>query len=128
MATIIQPRVEILYPELSYQITGLCFKVQAELGRFAKEKQYCDRLELKLAEGNYRYVREFVISGTGNRVDFIVDDIILLEIKAIPFVGKDEYYQVQRYLQVLNLKLGMLINFQSKFLKPQRVINFNTRS
>lgn len=128
MQTIVKPDVEILYPELSYKITGLCFQVQEELGRFAKEKQFCDRLELKFKENGISYRREAVLVGTGNRVDFIADDKILLEIKAKPFIAKEEYYQTQRYLKILNLRLGLLINFQSKFLKPQRVINFNIKS
>ena len=127
MQTIVKPNSGILYPELSYQITGLCFKVQNELGRFAKEKQFCDRLELKFAEVSLKYGREVTIIGTGNRCDFIVDDKILLEIKAQPFIDKEDYYQTQRYLKVLNLKLGLLINFQNKYLKPQRVINFNIK-
>ena len=117
-------RKDILYPDLSYKITGLCLQVKKELGRFAKEKQFCDLLEQKFKENNIRYVREFVVVGTGNRVDFIVDDIILLEIKAKPIINKEDYFQTQRYLKILDLKLGLIINFQSVYLKPQRIINF----
>ncbi len=121
----VKPNIQILYPELSYKITGLCFEVQRDIGRFAKEKQFCDRLEQKFIEHKIKYVREFTITGTRNRVDFIVEDTILLEIKAQPFITKEEYNQTQRYLEVLEIKLGLLINFQSKFLKPQRIINYN---
>ena len=38
--------IQILFPKLSYRITGLCFKVQNKLGRFCREKQYADFLEL----------------------------------------------------------------------------------
>lgn len=117
-------RNDILYPELSYKITGLCLEVKKELGRFAKEKQFCDRLEVKLKENGIAYHREFTVSGTGNRADFIIEDLILLEIKTKPFINKEDYFQVQRYLKILNLKLGMIINFQSIYLKPQRIINF----
>ena len=116
-------RSDILYPELSYKITGLCLEVKKDLGRFAKEKQFCDRLEIKLKENGIKYQREFTASGTGNRSDFIIEDLILLEIKAKPFIDKEDYFQVQRYLKVLDLKLGLLVNFQSIFLKPQKVIN-----
>ena len=119
-------RNDILYPELSYKITGVCLEVKKDLGRFAKEKQFCDRLEQKLIDQNIKYVREFVIKGTGNRVDFIIEDLILLEIKAKPFIEKTDYFQTQRYLKILNLKLGLIVNFQSVYLKPQRVINNQT--
>ena len=117
-------RNDILYPDLSYKITGLCLEVKKELGRFAKEKQFCDRLEQKFIENEMGYAREFVAVGTGNRVDFIVEDLVLLEIKTKPFIDKKDYFQIQRYLKILNLKLGLIVNFQSIYLKPQRVINF----
>ncbi len=116
-------RNDILYAELSYKITGLCLQIKKEIGRFAKEKQYCDLLEQKLKESNVRYAREFTVKGTGNRVDFIVEDAILLEIKAQPHISKEGYFQTQRYLKILSLKLGMIINFQAIYLKPHRVIN-----
>ncbi len=114
--------IEILYPELSYIITGLCFRVQDKLGRFAKEKQFSDMLEVELKGTNIPFVREFTVEGTSNRVDFIIDSKILIEVKAKPFVSKEEYYQTKRYLDILDLRLGLLINFQSKYIKPQRII------
>lgn len=118
----------VLYPDLSYKITGFCLGVKKELGRFAKEKQYSDRLEKKLIENNVRYSREFTVKGTGNRSDFIVEDVVLLEIKAVPFITKEDYFQTQRYLNILKLKLGMVINFQAHYLKPYRVINYELKS
>jgi len=121
-------RSDILYPDLSYKITGLCLQVKKELGRFAKEKQFCDRLEQKFIENSVRYSREFTIKGTGNRSDFIVEDLVLLEIKAVPFITKEDYFQTQRYLNLLQLKLGMVINFQAPYLKPYRVINHELKT
>ena len=39
---------ELIYPELSYAINGICFTVQNELGRFAREKQYGDAIATRL--------------------------------------------------------------------------------
>lgn len=46
-------RDDILFPELSYEITGICLQVKKELGRFAREKQVCDRLEQNLKKMTY---------------------------------------------------------------------------
>lgn len=113
---------KILYPELSYKITGLCFKLQAELGRFCREIQYSNRLEkmLRLHKVNYR--REYEIAA-GNKVDFLVEDSIIIDIKAKRFILKEDYFQMQRYLQSSGKELGLIINFRSVYLKPKRVLN-----
>ena len=118
---------KIIYPELSYLITGLCFSVQKNLGRFAREKQYSDALEKTLKNTQVHYEREKIIGdfAEGNRADFIIENKIILEIKSIPYITKKEYYQIQRYLKASNLKLGMIINFRSEYLKPKRVVNSN---
>ena len=115
---------DILFADLSYKITGLCFFVHQKLGRFAKEKQYCNLLEAQLKENNFKFTREFTITGTGNRADFIIEDSVLFEIKAKPFVTREDYYQTQRYLKLLKLKLGIIVNFQDPYIKQQRIINF----
>ncbi len=119
----------IIYPKLSYYITGLCFRVHKELGRFCREKQYADRLEKLLKEGKFRYQREIEISklkegsSEGNRVDFIVENKIIVDVKAKKFITKEDYYQMQRYLKNADLELGLIINFNNVYLKPKRVLN-----
>lgn len=117
---------EIIYKELSYQLVGLAYDVHNEIGRYSREKQYCDAYERKLIEKNIPYIREYTVGTSGNRVDFFVADCIIIEAKAIPHIGKEVYYQLQRYLQATNCKLGLLINFRSRYLKPKRVIRIET--
>ena len=52
---------KILHAELSYKITGLFFKIQKELGRLCRERQYADKLEALLKELKIDYRREFEI-------------------------------------------------------------------
>ena len=122
--------IEIIYPELSYKITGLLMEVQGSLGRFCKEKQYGDYFEILLNKNGLKYRREPSINFkieteiiTGNRIDFIIEDKILVEIKTVPFLTKKDYYQTMRYLKAANLKLALLVNFRSEYLKPKRVLN-----
>jgi len=79
-----------------------------------------------LKEIKVPYKREFKIEETGNIVDFLVDNKIILELKVRPFILKEDFYQTQRYLQASNIKLGLLINFRNRYLKPIRVIRIDT--
>ena len=117
---------KLIYPELSYTIVGVCFDVHNELGRFAREKQYCDALDHKLQDLKIPYKREFHVNKTGNIVDFIIDDKLILELKAKRVITKDDYYQIQRYLQILNTKLGLLVNFRNRYLKAIRIVRIDT--
>lgn len=115
-----------MFPDLSYRITGICYDVQNELGRFSREKQYCDLLEAKLTQAGLPYSREYRMGKSGNILDFVINGTIVLEAKAKQMLLKEDYYQIQRYLQSSGYKLGLLVNFQSRFLKPKRIIRIET--
>lgn len=117
----------ILFPQLSYAITGLCFKTQNKLGRFCREKQYADEFEVLLKEKKIPHKREVNLSGSdvkGNRADFLVDNKIIVDLKAKKFITKEDYNQMQRYLQGEKLELGLIVNFRSVYLKPKRILNY----
>ena len=125
---------ELVYPELSYKVTGLLFKVHNELGRYCNEKQYGDLLEKKFEKNSINYEREKILpvsfkseSNNRNRIDFLVDDKIILELKCRRIIGRGDYYQLRRYLIALNKKLGLIVNFHEKYLKPKRVLNSSYR-
>jgi hypothetical protein len=70
---------KLIYPELSFLVTGLLFKVHNELGRYGRERQYGDLLETHLKDANVAYVREKPIPVEGienpktNIVDFEIE-------------------------------------------------------
>lgn len=115
----------ILHKELSYEVTGLCFQVHRELGRYSNERQYGDRFEELLIKKGISYKREFRTDDLqkGNQIDFLIDDKIVVEFKAKKFITKDDYYQVQRYLHALGFELGIIYNFRDSHLKPKRILN-----
>jgi len=121
---------KLIYPELSYKITGILFAVHNELGRFRNEKQYCDAIENYLKQYEIPYKREEILLSSfrgeekgRNKIDFLIMDKIILEIKAKPFVSNDDYRQVRRYLAAINRKLGILVNFRQRYIKPKRILN-----
>lgn len=117
---------KLIYPELSYVITGICFAVHNELGRYCREKQYGNLMEEKLNEIKLPFKREFTIGDTGNIVDFLIDNKIILEFKVKQLILKEDFYQIQRYLQASGIKLGLIINFRNRYLKPIRIIRIDT--
>ena len=125
--------MKLIHPELSFKITGICFRTQNLLGRFCREKQYSDLFEKLLIDAQIEHKREFKISeidpiAQGNIVDFLIEKKVILEIKAKSFIIKEDYYQMQRYLQSVNLELGLIVNFRQYYLKPKRVLNPKFRS
>lgn len=123
-------RKQIIYPNLSYKITGILFKVRKELGQFKNEKQYCDAIEREMKKSGMSYEREKTLPPSfeneikgRNKVDFLIEDKIVLEIKAKPFVTKDHYYQVRRYLDALGKKLGLVVNMRRYSTNPKRILN-----
>lgn len=121
---------QLIYPELSYRINGILYKTHNQLGRFRTEKDYADYLEKEFSKNNIKYKRELILSLSfdgekpgRHRIDFLIEEKIILEIKTKRFFTREDYYQIKRYLSVFKKKLGLLVNFRSKFLKIKRVLN-----
>ena len=120
---------QVLFPELSYQICGLCFNVHNQLGRFRSEKSYADALEMELKNAKVQYDREKALSPSfegesqrRNIPDFIIDGKIVLDAKAKRLITTEDYYQMQRYLEVSKKELGLIINFRQNVLTPRRIL------
>ncbi len=117
---------KILEKDLSYKINGILFKIHDEIGRFCRERQYGDLLAKKLKENNINFQREVPIEIANiksNFADFIIENKIIVELKTKPYIEKNDYSQILRYLKVKNIELGLLVNFTQKYLKPKRILN-----
>ncbi len=116
---------KVIYPELSYQIVGVLLEAHRDLGIYAREKQYGDFIEKRLKELDLSYKKELSIGNSGNVLDFVVDDKIIIELKSVREISREHYRQIQNYLQQSDLKLGILVNFRTRSLKPLRILKIN---
>jgi GxxExxY protein len=122
--------VGLVYPELSYTLMGILFEVHNKLGTKYQEKHYQRAIEIKLKELGISYEREKKIEVTFEKeklgdffVDFVIDDKIILEIKMIWHISKNDIKQVLRYLKATGLRLAVIANFKHQRLEFVRVLN-----
>lgn len=115
----------VLYPELSFDLVGILFDLHKKLGLYGREKQYSDALEEKLKIRDIPYQKELHISGSGNVVDFLISEKIILELKAKRTLTPEDYRQLQHYLQETGIRLGLLVNFREKYIRPIRIIRID---
>ena len=120
----------LIYKQESYDIIGVCMEVHNELGKGFSEIVYGDALEIELRNAKINYQREvkFNITYKGNLLphyyvaDFIIDNKIVLEIKAIESLTKSHIKQTLNYLAASKIKLGLLINFGEDSLTYKRIL------
>lgn len=127
---ILRTKKDIIYPDLSYKICGFCFYLHNKLGRYRNERQYADGLEELLKENGVEYMREKTLppsfkgeNKNRNIPDFIINNKIIIDLKAKDFITKEDYFQLRRYLVSSNKKLGLIVNFRQKYLYPKRILN-----
>jgi len=110
--------VDLLYKDLAYKIRGVLFEVYKRLGSGFKEIVYQNAIEEEFKKQKIKSEKErsLKIKYKGKLVgfykaDFIIEDKIILEIKAVPEMPKYFEAQLFNYLKATNYKLGLLVNF-----------------
>lgn len=121
---------KVLYRELSYQIVGVLFDVYNEVGYGHREKHYENAVAIGLEERKLHYERQLYsqILYEGETVgkyffDFLVEHVIVLELKQGNTFSRQHIDQVFSYLKANNLKLGIIAQFTNKGVKCKRVLN-----
>ncbi|MEM8524687.1 MAG: GxxExxY protein [Bacteroidota bacterium] len=118
------------YSALTGKIIGCAMEVHSALGNGFQEVIYQRALAFEMEEQGISFAREFempvmyktVQVGT-RRVDFLVEDKISVEIKAIIALEKVHLAQAINYLEAYNLEIGLLINFGETRLHFKRFQN-----
>ena len=123
------------YSELTGKILGCAFEVHKILGNGFQEVIYQRALEIEMGKQLIPFKREYEMPifykeeqiGT-RRVDFLVEKVVSVEIKAIIRLEDVHLAQAINYLEAYNLEIGMLINFGAKSLEYKRLINAKYKS
>lgn len=118
------------YSALTAKIIGCAMTVHKALGNGFQEVIYQRALEIEMRLAGISFSREFEMPifyrdaqiGT-RRVDFLVEGIISVEIKALTKLEDVHFAQAINYLEAYNLEIGMLINFGENSLKFKRLTN-----
>ncbi len=118
------------YEDITRRILAAAFKVHGALGNGFQEVIYQRALEIEFTFHELGFKRELEMPifyreqqiGT-RRVDFFVEDLIMVELKAIIKLEDVHIAQAMNYLEAYNMEIGMLINFGSKSLEYHRITN-----
>jgi len=119
----------IIYEDLTYKIIGIAYSVHKELGPIHKELVYQKALMNEFQEQKIPFKREIrlPVIFKGKNVglyipDFIVDNKVIVEIKAMNFLPLNTTTQLRYYLKSTGFKVGLLLNFGSAKLQVRRRI------
>jgi len=118
------------YSDLTSKIIGCAITVHKILGSGFQEIIYQRALALEMEMAGIQFEREFEMPvfykekhiGT-RRVDFFVEGVVSVELKAVTIMDNSNYAQAINYLEAYNLEIGLLINFGEKSLKFKRLTN-----
>jgi GxxExxY protein len=106
-------------------VIGSCIKIHRKLGAGLLESAYQQCLFYELQkqglkvekEKNMPITYEEIIVDTGYRIDLLVEDKVVIELKSVIETTPIHWAQVMTYLKMGNYKLGLLINFNEALMK-----------
>lgn len=123
---------DLIFPELSYKIIGILYKVYNQMGGGYQEKYYQQAIKreffvnkipfLEQVKTNLNYQGQLL---GRYYLDFIVDHKIVLELKVIPFFTQKDIMQVLNYLKQSHLELGILVSLNRNNIHYKRILKGN---
>ena len=119
-----EQRLDDATEDLAYRVIGATIEVHKELGPGLLEILYENALCLELSRRGIRYERqkEYEVNYKGMSIgthilDMVIEDKIVLELKAVEKFSPVHQAQLLSYLKIADKHLGFLINFNTRFLK-----------
>jgi len=120
----------MLHEELTKKIIGCGMEVHKRLGNGFQEVIYQRALDMEMHVAGLKFSRELEMPiyyrdaeiGT-RRVDFFVEEKVMIELKALIKLEDVHLAQAMNYLEAYKMEIGLLINFGAKSLEFKRVHN-----
>ncbi|MBK7234042.1 MAG: GxxExxY protein [Saprospiraceae bacterium] len=120
--------------KLTYKINGCAMKVHRTLGNGFQEVIYqrCLAIEFDRAGLSYQREQEHVLYYEGidvgtRRADFVVEEKIMVELKAVINLEAVHLAQAKNYVVAYHLPIGLLINFGAVSLQFKKIFNSNPK-
>lgn len=116
--------------DTTHKIIGCAMRVHSTLGCGFQEVIYQRSLAIEMDRQGLAFSRELEMQifyenvevGT-RRVDFLVEKLIMVELKALTRLEDVHLAQAMNYLEAYNLEIGLLVNFGSRSLEFKRLLN-----
>ena len=115
--------------ELTERITGAAIEVHHRLGPGFLESIYEKVLEIELCKRGFKVDRQVRVTVYydeepvgSHRLDMVIDQLVVLELKAAKELDPVFFATVRSYLKAMRLKHGLLLNFNHPTLQIKRVI------
>ncbi len=119
--------------DISYDIRVAALRIHKELGPGLLESVYEKAIAFELKEMGHKVdcqvgipmIYKHIEFEVGFRLDVLMDDLVIIEIKSVESLLDVHHKQLLTYLRLMNLKLGLLINFNSSLIKDNivRIVN-----
>ena len=119
--------------DISYKIIGAAIEIHKTVGPGLLESAYENALAFDLKEMGFNvkqqvpmpFIYKNVKQDIGYRIDLVVNNKVIIEVKSIETLAPVHFAQTLTYLRLSGLKLALLINFNSKMLKDSihRIVN-----
>ena len=121
---------EYKYSALTGRIIGCAMRVHSALGSGFQEVIYQRALQIEMADEGLNFSREHEMEVHykghkvgSRRMDFLVGDVVSVELKAVMGLERVHFAQAMNYLEAYDLEVGLLLNFGAKSLEYKRVEN-----
>ncbi len=123
------------YEDITQRIIGCAMRVHSTLGNGFQEVIYQRCLDIEMAKERLNVAREVEMPVYYNdqevgtrRADFVVENCVMIELKALINTEDVHLAQALNYLEAYNLEVGLLINFGSKSMEFKRLYNKKYRA